>query len=92
MNAKELNEALNEFIVDYANEVTDDIYDGVKKLTPVRSGRARRGWEKEHIERTGQTAQVGNDVPYVKYLEDGTSRMAPVHMVAATLTKVGNRQ
>lgn len=92
MNAKEIAIELDEWVLEVTNDIAKEVYNGVRKRTPVRTGRARRGWEIDYANKVGDAATVGNDVPYITYLEDGTSRMAPVHMVKATLTQIGNKR
>lgn len=45
-----------------------------KRATPIRSGKARRNWNKD-VQRQGFT--VENTVPYIGRLEEGYSRQAP---------------
>jgi hypothetical protein len=69
------------------------VFRGIVRRTPVLTGRARRGWE-TYTSRAGARRQViiFNNVPYIGYLEFGTSRMAPVGMVTLTLAKEQARQ
>lgn len=89
--AKQIKSELNEFVVDFANEIIDEVYDGVKKRTPVRTGTARDGWEKQNIDKLGDQGVVGNDVDYIVYLEDGTVKMAPRNMVKRTLQDIDRK-
>ena len=74
-----------EQIVSYIEKLTDDYQDSIaeeayklmRDTTPVRTGRARRGWEKRRSRFTGSTRVVENKVPYVIYLNEGHSRQAP---------------
>lgn len=88
MNAKQIKNELEEFILDFANEVIDETYEGVRNRTPVRKGTAKAGWEKQNIKKLGDDGGVGNDVDYIVYLEDGTAKMAPRNMVKRTLQDV----
>jgi len=88
----EIVEAINDWTVEETNVIIDDLYDGVKEKTPVRTGRAKAGWSKVNIRKLGDEGSVGNDVDYVKYLEDGTVYMAPFNMVKRTLTELENRK
>lgn len=70
--------------------------------TPVRTGRARRGWQSaiddsaaegegssESSDEFGTSRRSAtNHVPYVQYLEYGTSRMAPREIVQRALRRV----
>jgi len=88
----EIIKALDEWTVDETNDYIDDLHKGVKEKTPVRSGRAQRGWEKHNINKLGDEGGISNDVPYIGYLEDGTPKMAPFNMVKSTLIELGNKR
>ena len=64
----EIIKAIDDWTVDETNDYIDDVYDGVRKKTPVLSGRAKAGWEKHHINKLGDDGGVSNDVPYIGYL------------------------
>lgn len=87
-NANQIKSELESFILDYANEIIDETYSGVRKRTPVRKGTARAGWEKQNLTKLGDSAGVGNDVDYIVYLEDGTVKMSPRNMVKRTLQDI----
>ena len=65
-----------------------DIFKGVKKLTPVDTGRAKRGWRMLR-RRFGMI--VINNVPYINYLDQGSSKKAPRGMTKPTLEKLNTR-
>ncbi len=58
----------------------------VIQRTPVDTGKLRKGWR---IELGGRglkaKGRVYNEVPYVRYVEEGTAKTAPVGMFALTL-------
>lgn len=60
-----------------------------KKQTPIRQGRARRGWR---IERQGTNTRVVNRVPYIGTLERGRSKQAPTGILRPTVQRVKNRR
>lgn len=91
MNANQIANELEEWVLDFTNDIAKQVYKGARKRTPVRSGRAQRGWQIDYTNKLGVPAIVSNDVPYITYLEHGTVHMAPVHMVRATLIEIGNR-
>ena len=62
---------------DYQDSIAEEAYKLMRDTTPVRTGRARRGWEKRRSRFTGSTRVVENKVPYVIYLNEGHSRQAP---------------
>jgi hypothetical protein len=68
------------------DKVGKDALRSIKGFTPIRSGRARRGWTYEGERRPGWT--VSNQVPYIERLEAGHSRQAPRGILAPTKSTV----
>ena len=66
-------------------EVTAEIKERVERRTPVRTGLAQSSWEVEVGDRKGR---IFNEVPYVGFLENGTSKMPAHYMVRTTLEEV----
>ena len=60
-----------------------------KKLTPIKQGRARRGWR---VERQGTNTHVVNRVPYIGSLERGRSTQAPNGILKPTVRNLKNRR
>ena len=60
-----------------------------KKSTPIRQGRARRGWR---VERKGKNTHIVNRVPYIGQLERGRSQQAPRGILKPTLRGLKNRR
>ena len=60
-----------------------------KKSTPIRQGRARKGWR---VERQGTNTRVVNRVPYIGTLERGRSKQAPRGILRPTVQKIKNRR
>ena len=60
-------------------------YDVAQTKTPVKTGRARKGWTKRT---TDDNFVVENKVPYIERLEAGASRQAPKGIIGPTLTQV----
>ena len=54
----------------------------VKQRTPVDTGFLRKSWKIGDV--SGNYVQVINDAPYAEYIENGTEKMAPRAMAAAT--------
>ena len=52
-NINEIIKAIDDWTVEETNEYIDDLYNGVKEKTPVRSGRLKAGWERHHIQNLG---------------------------------------
>lgn len=59
-----------------------------RRLTPVRSGQARRGWQ---IVGRGLQTQVVNRVPYISRLDNGYSRQAPNGIVKPAINQTARR-
>jgi hypothetical protein len=83
----QLNAVVNHFLDDFFNEVKD--------TTPVREGRAKRGWRKRSkydITRSGSQAVIENRVPYIGILDEGSSRQAPQGMTEPAFRKLSKRR
>ena len=88
----QLKMEMEDWVLENMKELTDDIYEGVRRRTPVASGRAQRGWVQIDAQKIGEDSTVGNDVEYITYLEDGTADTAPNNMVKATLQEIGDKR
>lgn len=64
------------------NLVKQKFMERVSRRTPVRTGALLLGWETRN---KVDGFEVGNGVPYAKYVEEGTEKMAPRRMVASTV-------
>lgn len=62
-------------IDDLVARVSTDTFDEARRITPVRSGRAKRSWKKQRKGRYGFS--VMNKVPYAERLDAGYSKQAP---------------
>jgi hypothetical protein len=71
-----------------ARLLANDIFRGVKDLTPVDTGKAKRGWR---LLRRRFGFIINNSVKYVPYLERGHSKQAPRGMVKPTLERLRAR-
>jgi hypothetical protein len=71
-----------------ARLLANDIFRGVKDLTPVDTGKAKRGWR---LLRRRFGFIINNGVKYVPYLERGHSKQAPRGMVKPTLERLRAR-
>lgn len=58
----------------------------VRARTPIKTGRARAGWERfpPDLSEIGTTQWIYNDVPYIVPLEYGHSKQAPAGMARIT--------
>lgn len=81
------------------NRELDQFFDALnteaKALTPVKSGRARRGWRRSGSASIGQGATtevvIKNPVPYIAVLDRGSSKQAPQGILEPALKKVTRR-
>lgn len=88
-NENEISQGLASFIVLQSNVITDRLEVGFKGKTPVKTGRARDGWNiANRISTVGETAKIVNDVPYIGWLNFGTPYIEPHHMVEKTVQAV----
>lgn len=58
----------------------------LRDTTPVDTGLARDSWKTETV---GKTIRISNDVEYLKYLNEGSSKQAPAHFVEKAAIKYG---
>ena len=65
--------------------LADEVLVDAKANTPVKTGNARRGWNKK-INQIG--AVVDNRVPYIERLEAGASKQAPRGIIGPTLQQI----
>lgn len=83
----EINTDLSKFVKDYVSTL--------KTTTPIRTGRARNGWQntfqRKSIGKGGTIPIAKNDVPYIGVLDDGSSRQAPTGIVEPALRKTRKR-
>ena len=81
------------------NRELDQFFDALnteaKALTPVKTGRAKRGWRRTGKPTIGQGATtdvvITNPVPYIAVLDKGSSKQAPQGMFEPALKKVTRR-
>lgn len=70
------------------NTVAELYHEEAQRSTPIKSGRARRAWNKD-VQRQGFT--VENNVPYIGRLEEGYSKQAPRGITGPTLRRANRR-
>ena len=66
--------------------VATDVFKIIKRITPVRSGRAKRGWKLN--KKSNKRYEVRNNVPYGQRLDAGYSKQAPKGMTRPALREV----
>ena len=69
--------------------IAQDTLTLVKRFTPIKEGRARRGWR---LQRGPKTNKITNNVPYIGLLERGRSKQAPGGMVRPTIAGIRRRR
>ena len=89
------------FMRKFRKEIESDINAFVSELntqlkvgTPVKSGRARSGWEQQsRVSLTGQSQTViTNNTPYIGVLDTGTSRQAPQGIFDPAVRRANRRR
>ena len=80
--AADLNRELDQTV----RQISEDYFDLVKEKTPVRTGRARRGWRLKKQRELSYS--VNNRVPYVGRLDEGYSKQAPRGMTRPAAREV----
>jgi len=70
-------------------ETTNDLYNTVKRRSPVRSGLFKKSWKKTI---TQQNARIYNRQPYSEKLEDGYSKQAPLGIIEPAIREVIKRR
>ena len=81
LDIKKLTKELSITVKQLADEVLVD----ARANTPIRSGNARRNWNKKV---TDKTFEVSNRVPYIERLEAGASKQAPNGIIGPTLSQI----
>lgn len=71
--------------------VMEQAVDATRDRTPVETGEARDGWDQTNVELIEQTEaserKLTNRVEHIVYLEYGTRRMQPRHIVQRSLAE-----
>jgi hypothetical protein len=67
---REVNNSYNKTV----SAVAVDLHRELQEKTPVRTGTARAGWQ---TKKTKDNFEIVNRVPYVEYLDKGTTKMKP---------------
>jgi len=79
-------------VMEDLNEIPNNVAKAVKKdaeeLTPVNSGRLKKGYVLTPSTALGQTVEVINEVPYAGFIEFGTENIQPRAMVGQAALKV----
>ena len=87
-NPSDLAKKMEEWATKQVVAMQQDLFVSIRDETPVDTGRARDGWENQDIVKIGDTGVIKNDVPYIGWLEFGTTIHAPVAMVRRNIQRV----
>jgi len=80
--AADLNRELDQTV----RQISQEYFGLVKDKTPVRTGRAKRGWR---LKKQRQFVyNVNNRVPYIGRLDEGSSKQAPRGMTRPAAREV----
>ncbi len=74
-NGNKVAADLNKEIDQTVRLISQDYFGLVKDKTPVKSGRAKRGWKMKKQKKFSY--RVSNRVPYIGRLDEGYSKQAP---------------
>ena len=70
-------------------KIAEDVLQVARSNTPIRLGRARRGWKKS---KNNKGYTVSNRVPYINKLDQGSSKQAPQGIVKPTIDEISRRR
>jgi hypothetical protein len=84
----ELTKSITQWAEKETIKMQEDLVFGIRKDTPVDTGRAQAGWENENIKRLGDKGIIKNDVEYIGWLEFGTDKTQPHGMVRRNIKRV----
>ena len=88
-NLDKVLSAIKQNISQVGTKLANTLLVEAKKITPIKQGRARRGWK---IERRGTNTAVVNRTPYIGTLERGRSKQAPDGILSPTIRSLKNRR
>lgn len=84
----ELNKTIARWAEKETRVMQNDLFTSIRDETPVDTGTARRGWTTKDITKLGDTGIIENLVPYIGWLEYGSSDQAPTGMVRTNIKRV----
>ena len=88
-NSRKVITELSNDVDQMVRQVSTDLFNTIKQITPVRSGRAKRGWRLRKERK--YSYEVSNRVPYIDRLDEGYSKQAPRGMTRPATREVLNR-
>tara|TARA_R110000796_G_scaffold51270_4_gene120844 strand:+ start:1043 stop:1351 length:309 start_codon:yes stop_codon:yes gene_type:complete len=85
-DSKKVTTQLTDKTTEMVRLISQDLFNTIKGKTPVRSGRAKKGWR---LKKQNDTAyKVSNSVSYISLLDAGKSKQAPRGMTRPALREV----
>jgi len=86
---KQFNKEASKKVDRLIDKVSNDVLIVARDKTPIRLGKARRGWKKR---KTNRGTVIENRVLYIDQLEQGSSRQAPRGIVGPTIQEITRRK
>ena len=88
-NTKKATTGLKKSLDQLVRSISLDLFKTIKRSTPIKDGRARRGWK---MSGKGKNRfQITNSVPYIQRLDKGYSKQAPGGFSRQSIGEVINR-
>jgi hypothetical protein len=88
-SAKMVTDQIAKAVSDTVRQVSRDLFTEVKRFTPVKSGRARKGWK--FRQKNKLHYRISNKVPYINRLDEGYSKQAPNGIVRPAVQEVARK-
>ena len=88
-SAKMVADQIAKAVSDTVRQVSRDLFAEVKRFTPVKSGRARKGWKFKQKNKLHY--RIANKVPYINRLDEGYSKQAPNGIVRPAVQEVARK-
>ena len=83
-SAKSFIDAMNKSVDAVTKELSNVVFEDIKRRSPVRSGLFKKSWTKRG---SGRKYSISNPQPYGPALEAGRSRQAPDGVVGPAIKK-----
>lgn len=89
-NANKVATGLSKDVDQIVRQVSQELLKQLQRFTPVRSGRAKRGYRLN--KRKKYNYEVVNRVPYIERLDEGYSKQSPNGMTRPAIRAVSNKR
>lgn len=83
----DIRKSMDNWALTQVTTMQENVFTGSRDATPVKTGKAKAGWESTPINKIGATGIVKNDVSYIGWLEFGSDTVAPQAMVRNSIKK-----